>query len=169
MKAGFVGFGEVNTPTEIIVRKCAAAAEALKQEGVSLVSVYPVTDDYAEKDIGKALSVLQSETFDFLVLCVAGWIPTHAVIKIAERFRHKPMVLWGLCGWMEDGRLVTTADQVERPHSGRRWRSSATHSGTFMTSWGCRRVRGQSQRSEEPLPQPAGCARRVSAWPVTGT
>ena len=25
MKAGFVGFGEVNTPAEIIVRKCAAA------------------------------------------------------------------------------------------------------------------------------------------------
>jgi L-fucose isomerase-like protein len=22
------------------------------------------------------------------------------------------MVLWGLCGWMEDGRLVTTADQA---------------------------------------------------------
>lgn len=112
MKAGFVGFGEVNTPTEIIVRKCAAAEEALKQEGLSLVSVYPVTDDYAEKDIGNALSVLQTETFDFLVLCIAGWIPTHAVIKIAERFRHKPMVLWGLCGWMEDGRLVTTADQA---------------------------------------------------------
>ena len=63
MKAGFVGFGEVNTPTEIIVRKCAAAAEALKQEGVSLVSVYPVTDDYAEKDIGKALSVNAESAF----------------------------------------------------------------------------------------------------------
>ena len=22
------------------------------------------------------------------------------------------MVLWGLCGWMEDGRIVTTADQA---------------------------------------------------------
>ena len=163
MKAGFVGFGEVNTPTEIIVRKCAAAAEALKQEGVSLVSVYPVTDDYAEKDIGKALSVLQSETFDFLVLCVAGWIPTHAVIKIAERFRHKPMVLWGLCGWMEDGRLVTTADQAGTSAL----RKTMEELGyTFRYVYD---IVGLPTRSEEPLPQPAGCARRVSAWPVTGT
>ena len=29
-----------------------------------------------------------------------------------EKFRHIPMVLWGLCGWMEDGRIVTTADQA---------------------------------------------------------
>lgn len=112
MKAGFVGFGEVNTPAEIIVRKCAAAEAALKKEGISLVSVYPVTDDYEENDIQHALSVLKSDDFDFLILCVAGWIPTHAVIKITEHFRHKPMVLWGLCGWMEDGRLVTTADQA---------------------------------------------------------
>ena len=112
MKAGFVGFGEVNTPAEIIVRKCSAAEAALKAEGVSLVSVYPVTDDYEERDIQKALSVLKSEEFDFLVLCIAGWIPTHAVIKITEQFREKPMVLWGLCGWMEEGRLVTTADQA---------------------------------------------------------
>ena len=40
MKAGFVGFGEINTPAEIIVRKCAAAEAALKKEGISLVSVY---------------------------------------------------------------------------------------------------------------------------------
>lgn len=112
MKAGFVGFGEVNTPSEIIMKKCDAAAAALREEGLSLVSVYPVTDDYAEEDIRKALSVLKSDDFDFLVLCIAGWIPTHAVIKVAEQFRHKPMVLWGLCGWMEEGRLVTTADQA---------------------------------------------------------
>jgi len=112
MKAGFAGFGEVNTPTELIVKKCAAAAAALQKEGVSLLPVYPITDDYEEKAIQNALSVLKSEDFDFLVLCIAGWIPTHAVIKVAEQFRHKPMVLWGLCGWMEDGRLVTTADQA---------------------------------------------------------
>ncbi|MBQ0099276.1 MAG: hypothetical protein KBS91_01860, partial [Firmicutes bacterium] len=29
-----------------------------------------------------------------------------------DKFRHKPMVLWGLCGWYEDGHLVTTADQA---------------------------------------------------------
>lgn len=112
IKAGFVGFGEVNTPKDIIVKKCRDALENFEKHGVSAVSVYPVTDDYEEKDIAHALDVLKKEDFDCLVLCIAGWIPTHAVIKIAERYRHKPMVLWGLCGWMEDGRLVTTADQA---------------------------------------------------------
>ena len=34
MRAGFVGFGEVNTPKELIVRKCKAAAEALEANGI---------------------------------------------------------------------------------------------------------------------------------------
>jgi L-fucose isomerase-like protein len=112
IKAGFVGFGEVNTPIDIIIRKCEAAKGALEEEGLSLVSVYPVTDDYEEKDIAKAVKALKAEEFDVLVLCIAGWIPTHAVIKVAEHFRHKPMVLWGLAGWVEGDRLVTTADQA---------------------------------------------------------
>lgn len=112
-KVAFVGFGEVNTPIDIIINKCTAAEKALKEEGLDLVSVYPVTDDYEEKDVNKAINTLKGEAFDALVLCVAGWIPTHAVVKVAEPFRHKPMVLWGLCGWIEsDGRLVTTADQA---------------------------------------------------------
>ena len=28
------------------------------------------------------------EDFDALVICIAGWIPTHAVVKITEKFRH---------------------------------------------------------------------------------
>ena len=47
-KIGFVGFGEVNTPVSVIVRKCKAAAEALVAEGLDLVTVYPVADDYEE-------------------------------------------------------------------------------------------------------------------------
>ena len=111
-KIGFVGFGEVNTPVDVVIRKCAAAAEALKAEGLDLVEVYPVADDYEEKQIASALEKLAKESFDALVLCVAGWIPTHAVIKITEHYRHLPMVLWGLCGWYEGDRLVTTADQA---------------------------------------------------------
>ncbi|MBQ7897164.1 MAG: hypothetical protein IJ323_01940 [Clostridia bacterium] len=111
-KVGFVGFGEVNTPIDIIIRKCEAAAKGLENEGLDLVKVYPVTDDYEEKDIKKAVEVLKSEEFDCLVVCIAGWIPTHAVVKVTEHFRHIPMVLWGLCGWMEGVRLVTTADQA---------------------------------------------------------
>ncbi|MBR6729209.1 MAG: hypothetical protein IKL80_03515, partial [Clostridia bacterium] len=111
-KVAFVGFGEVNTPIDIIVNKCTAAEQALKNEGLDLLSVYPVTDDYAEKDVNKAIAALKGQDFDVLVLCIAGWIPTHAVVKVAEPFRHKPMVLWGLCGWTEGDRLVTTADQA---------------------------------------------------------
>ena len=111
-KTAFVGFGEVNTPIDIIIDKCKKAEEGLKNEGLDLISVYPITDDYEEKDIKKAYDALEGKDFDSLVLCIAGWIPTHAVVKVAEKYRHLPIVLWGLCGWMEDGRIVTTADQA---------------------------------------------------------
>lgn len=112
VKAAFVGFGEVNTPIELLEKKCSAAAAGLRAEGMELISVYPIVDDPAEKDVARAVSALKGQDFDCLILCVAGWIPTHAVVKVTEHFRHKPMVLWGLCGWMEEGRLVTTADQA---------------------------------------------------------
>ncbi len=111
-KAAFVGFGEVNTPIDIIIKKCEDAAASLEKEGLELVKVLPVTDDYEEKDVKKAVDALKGQDFDCLVVCIAGWIPTHAVVKVTEHFRHIPMVLWGLCGWMEEGRLVTTADQA---------------------------------------------------------
>lgn len=112
LKAAFVGFGEVNTPIDIIIDKCKTAAANLEKEGICLKTVYPVTDDYEEKDIKKAVDALSGEDFDVLVVCIAGWIPTHAVVKVTEHFRHKPMVLWGLCGEMVEGRIVTTADQA---------------------------------------------------------
>lgn len=111
-KTAFLGFGEVNTPIDIIIRKCKKAEEDLKKEGLELVSVYPISDDYEEKDLKKALDRLKGQEFDSLVICIAGWIPTHAVVKITEHFREKPMILWGLCGWKEGDRLVTTADQA---------------------------------------------------------
>ena len=111
-KIGFIGFGEVNTPVDVIVKKCSAAEAALKAEGLDLVSVYPVADDYEEVQINDAVNKLGNDKFDALVVCVAGWIPTHAVVKVTEHFRHLPMVLWGLCGWYVGNRLVTTADQA---------------------------------------------------------
>ena len=112
-RVGFVGFGEVNTPQEIIVRKCEKALSDLKAEGVNVVaSAIDVTDDYEGKDVARAIAELKKADFDALVLCIAGWIPTHAVISVAENWRHVPVVLWGLTGWYEDGRLVTTADQA---------------------------------------------------------
>ncbi len=113
IRAGFVGFGEVNTPREIVERKCAAAARLLRKHGVELVAAAPVSDDPAGADAERACRELAAGgDFDLLVLCVAGWIPSHAVIAVADRFAHKPMLLWGLSGWRERGRLVTTADQA---------------------------------------------------------
>ncbi len=111
-KIAFIGFGEVNTPYEVLVKKCTEAEKRLLDRGLDLVSVYPVTDDYEEKDIQKALDTLAGNDFDALVVCIAGWIPTHAVVKVTEQYKHLPMVLWGLCGWREGDRLVTTADQA---------------------------------------------------------
>ncbi|MCQ2427059.1 MAG: hypothetical protein MJ137_01480, partial [Clostridia bacterium] len=111
-KIAFVGFGEINTPVDAVIRKCKAAAKALKGEGLDLFEVYPIADDYEETQIGSALEKLGKKDFDAMVLCVAGWIPTHAVVKITEHYRHLPMVLWGLCGWYEGDRIVTTADQA---------------------------------------------------------
>ena len=111
-KTAFIGFGEVNTPKEVIIKKCADAEKSLLDKGLDLISVYPVTDDYEEKDITKALEALKGQDFDAMIICIAGWIPTHAAVKITEQYKHLPMVLWGLCGWREDDRIVTTADQA---------------------------------------------------------
>ena len=55
---------------------------------------------------------MKSGEFDFIVVCIAGWIPSWAVIKTVHQFSHKPMLLWGLTGYYEDGKLLTTADQA---------------------------------------------------------
>ena len=60
----------------------------------------------------RAIDELAQADFDALVLCVAGWIPSWAVMKIVEQFRHKPILLWGLSGWRANGHFVTTADQA---------------------------------------------------------
>jgi L-fucose isomerase-like protein len=111
-RAAFVGFGEVNTPRAIIERLCSEARRRIEGRGVDLVWTEPVSDDPDGKDVARAVSDLARADFDLLILCIAGWIPSHAVIAVADRFRHKPMVLLGLRGWNEGGRLVTTACQA---------------------------------------------------------
>jgi L-fucose isomerase-like protein len=112
IRAGFVGFGEVNSPRDLIESKCAAAQHALEAQGLELSSTPPVSDDPAGNDEARALADLQRADFDLLVVCLAGWIPSHTVIDVISPFAHKPMVLWGLTGSYHDGRLVTTADQA---------------------------------------------------------
>ncbi|KPL21170.1 MAG: hypothetical protein AMS23_09700, partial [Bacteroides sp. SM1_62] len=112
IKAGFVPFGEVNTPREIIEKKSREALEEIKSLGFNLMAADPVTDDPEGKDIHRAIQQLGSGDLDFLIICITGWIPSHTVISITSKFRHTPMILWGLAGYLENGRLVTTADQA---------------------------------------------------------
>lgn len=112
VKVGFVGFGEVNTPRELVERKCGQALDWLKEGGLEVISTAPVSDDPAGRDVRRAVAELSAADFDVLVICLAGWIPSHAVIGVASQFSHTPMVLWGLAGSVENGRLVTTADQA---------------------------------------------------------
>lgn len=112
IRAGFVGFGEVNTPREIIERKCGESRRLLEEAGLELSATAPVRDDPAGAEVARACAELARADFDMLILCVAGWIPSHAVIAVADAFRHKPMVLWGLAGWAEGGRFITTAGQA---------------------------------------------------------
>jgi L-fucose isomerase-like protein len=111
-KAGLVCFGEVNTPKAVIARKAAEARRLLESGGIELVTTDPVSDDAAGADVARAVRDLGREGFDFLILCVAGWIPSHAVVSVLTPFRHLPLLLWGLTGWAEKGKLVTTADQA---------------------------------------------------------
>ncbi|MBO5923390.1 MAG: cell division protein SepF, partial [Lentisphaeria bacterium] len=112
IRAGFVGFGEVNTPREFIDNRCRVAADELKKRNIMLFETAPVSDDPAGLQAQRAIDELSEFDFDALVVCIAGWIPTWAVIKVLEPFKHKPMVLWGLSGWRENGHFVTTADQA---------------------------------------------------------
>ena len=59
-KIGFVGFGEVNTPVDVIVKKCSDAVSELEREGLDLVKVFPVSDDYEENDVKRAVSELSA-------------------------------------------------------------------------------------------------------------
>jgi len=112
IKAGFVGFGEVNIPRELIERLCAEARGQLEGAGLDLVWTDPVTDDPEGKDVARAREELSKEDFDLLIVCLAGWIPSHAVIDVIDDFAHKPMLLWGLTGRQEGDRFVTTACQA---------------------------------------------------------
>lgn len=110
--AGFVGFGEVNTPRDLVERKCVQAADELVSLGVTVKAVAPVADDPDGQQADRAARELRKESFDFLVVCLAGWIPSWAVIRSIEAFKDKPMLLWGLTGDRNGDRFVTAAAQA---------------------------------------------------------
>ncbi len=112
IRAGLVCFSDMNYPLDILNAKVTAARGALESAGLELVTTDLVRDDPAGKDVRRAIATLAGKEFDVLILCVTGWIPSHAVISVANEHAHKPMVLWGLTGFTKDGVLVTTAEQA---------------------------------------------------------
>jgi hypothetical protein len=111
-KAAFVGFGEINSPQLLIIDKCLKAREEVESLNIEVITTDHVTDDVKGIDVKRAIIELKKDDFDLLIVCIAGWIPSHAVIAITNEFKHKPMILWGLAGDVENGRVVTTAPQA---------------------------------------------------------
>ncbi|MDD3927250.1 MAG: hypothetical protein PHT33_11400, partial [bacterium] len=72
----------------------------------------PVSDDPVGREVERARLDLAGQEFDLLIICIAGWIPSHTVMRLIDDWSHKPMLLWGLRGWRDGDRFVTTADQA---------------------------------------------------------
>ncbi len=111
-KIAFVCFGEVNTPIDRLNMKHDEGLDVIKKLGYEVFDGGLVIDDPEYKTADDAIAKIADKDFAALVVCVAGWIPTHAVIRVTDKFRHIPMLLWGLCGWKENGRIITTAEQA---------------------------------------------------------
>jgi hypothetical protein len=112
INVAFAGFGEVNSPRQLIDRKCHEALREILSLGFKVTTTPTVTDDPDGTDIKRAVADLKKDDFDLLIICIAGWIPSHAVISVTSVFKEKPMILWGLAGDIEHGRLVTAAPQA---------------------------------------------------------
>jgi L-fucose isomerase-like protein len=112
IKTAFVGFGEINSPKQLIDDKCLNALKEIQSLGFSIITTPTVTDDPGGIDVRRAIEDLKKDDFDLLIVCLAGWIPSHAVISITNEFKDRPMILWGLTGDIQNGRVVTAAPQA---------------------------------------------------------
>ncbi|MBQ3705605.1 MAG: hypothetical protein II888_04050 [Clostridia bacterium] len=109
---GFVCFGEVNTPFHRLQEKHDRAVQSLKSLDIDLIDAGIVIDDPQYETADMAQDILKRKEMSALIVCVAGWVPTHAVIYTIDPFRAMPVLLWGLCGAVEQGKIVTTAEQA---------------------------------------------------------
>ena len=92
---GFVCFGEVNTPIERLKMKHDEALGVLQAQGYEILDAGLVIDDPAYETADAAWKKLVGYDMSCLVICAAGWVPTHAVIRITDHYRNVPMLLWG--------------------------------------------------------------------------
>lgn len=111
-KIGFICFGEINTPISKIQEKHDQAINLLTNLDIEILDAGIVIDDAEYNTADNAIEKLINFDMDCIIICIAGWIPTHAVIRVTDHFRHIPVLLWGLCGWKEGEKIITTADQA---------------------------------------------------------
>ncbi|MCK9287045.1 MAG: hypothetical protein PHU24_07115 [Sphaerochaetaceae bacterium] len=113
VRTAFICFGEINTSIERLKMKHDEALNYLETLGVSVFDCGIVIDDPHYASAEKAIEILNKhQDIASIVLCIGGWVPSHAVIRVIEGYKHIPMLLWGLCGWKEGNRIVTTAEQA---------------------------------------------------------
>lgn len=121
-KVGFVGFGEVNTPREIIERKCQRAIEWLQSADMEVISTAPVSDDPDGRDVRRAVAELSQADFDLLITCLAGWIPSHAVISVTNEFRYLPSCFGGYPGVRRMGDWSPPPNRPEPQRCAKPWK-----------------------------------------------
>ena len=112
IKAAFAGFGEVNTPKDVIEKKCFNARKLLENNDIEVISYNIVSDDPEGKSAEESIKSISGKNYDILIICIAGWIPAWAVVKVVKEFEHTPILLWGLTGYYDGSKLFTTADQA---------------------------------------------------------
>ncbi len=113
IKTAFICFGEVNTSIEQLRIMHHEGLNYLEEIGVSVLDCGIVIDDKKYESAHRAIEILKNHSdIPSIVLCIGGWVPSHAIIRVVEGFKNIPMLLWGLCGWKEENRIVTTAGQA---------------------------------------------------------
>lgn len=108
-KAGFVSFGFYGYPKEYCESRAKEANEAVQGLGIETVYADPVV---TSEDVGRAVRQLKADDFTFLIACVTTWTESPNVVGVLREFFHKPILLWGLGGRTEEGRLVSPAAQA---------------------------------------------------------
>ena len=83
--AGFVGFGEINTPRDIIERKCAEARRLLEAEGLAVAWTDPVSRAFGEIKADLESRGLRLEDFD---VAVAAHALANDAILVTDDLEH---------------------------------------------------------------------------------